>query len=80
MHIQSGRVGSFPRAEEELIPPRVVARGKVKDERHQGEDVLYSNRLGVGVGIEVGQGGGLMEERIMKRKGSVCTDSSSDST
>jgi len=90
--IKSDRVGSgsslrtwasreyFPRAEEELVPSRVVAKGEVKDERHQGADVLYSDRLGmgmgVGVGIEVGQGSSLMEkERITKGRGTVCTDS-----
>jgi len=92
--IKSDRVGSgsslrtwasreyFPRAEEELMPSRVVTKGEVKDERHQGADVLYKDRLGmgVGVGIEVGQGGSLMEkEQIMKGRGSVCTDSPSDS-
>jgi hypothetical protein len=99
--IKSDRVGSgsslrtwasreyFPRAEEELVPPRVVAKGEVKDERHQVADVLYRDRLGMGmgmgVGIEVGQGSSLMEkERIMKGRGSVCTklvctDSPSDS-
>lgn len=86
--IKSDRVGSgsslrtwasreyFPRAEEELVPPRVVAKGEVKDERHQVADVLYRDRLGmgmgVGVGIEVGQGSSLMEkERIMKGRGST---------
>lgn len=94
--IKSDRVGSgsslrtwasreyFSRAEEELVPPRVVAKGEVKDERHQVADVLYRDRLGmgmgVGVGIEVGQGSSLMEkEWIMKGRGSVCTDSPSDS-
>jgi hypothetical protein len=50
------------------VPPRVVAKGEVKDERHQGADDLYSDRLGID--IEVGQGSGLMEEWIMKKRGS----------